>query len=72
MSDRPKRYTPTAGLTRYLDTTTMSIWRWERDPALNFPPAAVINKHRYHDLDAIDEWMRARVVGRSLEAASAS
>ena len=71
MSDRP-RYARTAALARYLNTTTMTIWRWQRDPALSFPQPTRINRGQYYDLDAIDAWMRSRVVGRSLEAASAS
>jgi predicted DNA-binding transcriptional regulator AlpA len=69
MSDRPNRYARTAALARYLNTTTMTIWRWQRDPDLNFPQPTRINRGRYHDLDAIDEWMRARVVSRSAQPA---
>jgi hypothetical protein len=44
----------------YLCVSVMTLWRWKRDPKLNFPPAAVINGIEHNDLDAVDEWMHSR------------
>ena len=58
---KPPRWTRNAPLARYLNVSDMTIWRWKRNPALNFPPAAVINNVEYNDLNLIDEWMRSRI-----------
>ena len=63
------RWTRNAALARYLGVTDMTIWRWKRDPKLNFPQAAVINHIDYTDLNAVDEWMRMRVVARTINRA---
>jgi hypothetical protein len=47
----------------------MTVWRWKRDPRLNFPPSSVINHIEYNDLDQIDEWLKARAISRVVEAA---
>lgn len=52
-------------LATYLNTSLMTIWRWRRDPKVGFPPASVINKIEYTDLDLVDQWMRDRVVDRA-------
>jgi hypothetical protein len=46
------------------------LWRWQRDPKLNFPQPTVVNKYAYTDLNAVDAWMRARVVDRTVVKAS--
>jgi hypothetical protein len=42
----------------------MTLWRWKRDPKLNFPAASLINNVEWNDLDAVDDWMAARAVSR--------
>jgi len=51
-------------LAKYLNISGMTLWRWKRDPALDFPKATVVNKIEYNDVDAVDRWMRQRVVKR--------
>jgi hypothetical protein len=54
------RWVRNAPLARYLNISKMTLWRWSRDPELNFPPAAVVNDIEYRNLDAVDAWMRSR------------
>jgi hypothetical protein len=49
-------------LARHFGVSAMTIWRWKRDPDLDFPDASVINGIEFNDVDAIDEWMRTRLV----------
>jgi len=59
-----KKWLRNSELSRYLGVSAMTIWRWKRDPALNFPAATVVNKIEYNDIDAVDRWMRQRIVKR--------
>ena len=68
----PPRWTRNSALARYLNISEMSLWRWQRDEKLGFPNAAVINGISYTDLNLIDGWMKARVVGRVELAAKKS
>jgi predicted DNA-binding transcriptional regulator AlpA len=49
-------------LAEYLNVSAMCIWRWQRDPEMDFPKPSVINGLPYTDVSAIDAWMRNRVV----------
>jgi predicted DNA-binding transcriptional regulator AlpA len=49
----------------YLGVTTMTIWRWERDPELAFPAATVIRGRKYWSRDDIDRWMRRMAAGKA-------
>jgi predicted DNA-binding transcriptional regulator AlpA len=62
------RWARNRALAEYLGVTEMSIWRWQRDPALNFPQPSVINNIGYTDLSAVDAWMRERVIDRTKKA----
>lgn len=42
----------------------MCLWRWRRDPKLGFPQPTRINGISYTDRNAVDEWMRTRIVKR--------
>lgn len=59
-----RRFARNKALAEYLDVSAMSVWRWQRDAKLNFPQPTIINGIAYTDLDAVDAWMRARVVSR--------
>jgi predicted DNA-binding transcriptional regulator AlpA len=49
---------------QYLGVSNMTLWRWKRDPDLDFPDASEINGIEFNNLDRIDEWMRSRLVKR--------
>jgi hypothetical protein len=64
--EQEPRWVRNAALARYLNVSAMCIWRWQRDPSLNFPQGSRINNIDYTDLNLVDEWMRARVVNRAV------
>jgi hypothetical protein len=61
------RWARNAALARYLNISAMCLWRWQRDPDLDFPAASRINGISYTDLNLIDAWMRERVVDRTIK-----
>jgi hypothetical protein len=60
MTDQ-KRLLPDAKVRERYGVTPMTVWRWERDPTLGFPPATYIRGRKYRDeaeLDAFDAAQR--------------
>jgi excisionase family DNA binding protein len=49
----------------YLGVTSMTIWRWERDPKLEFPAPTVIRGRKYRRRNDIDAWMRRMASGKA-------
>ena len=39
----------------------MTLWRWDRDPDLNFPPPVRINRRKYRDKAAVLAFWRNRL-----------
>lgn len=62
---RATRFVRNKILAEYLGTTVMTIWRWRHNPTVGFPQATEINGVSYTDLDAVDAWMKSRVVDRA-------
>ena len=58
------RWLRNGALAKYIGISAMTLWRWKRDASLNFPAATVINGVEYNDIDAVNDWMRQRVVKR--------
>lgn len=57
--------------------TAMSLWRWERNPSILFPPPALrINGRKYWSRNAVRQFIAARAadgrVGADLVAAPAA
>jgi hypothetical protein len=52
-------------LAAYFNVTEMTIWRWKHDPSLDVPPASEVRDIEWNDLDAWDEWMKARAARRT-------
>ena len=65
------RWARNAALARYLNVSDMTIWRWKKNRKLNFPAPAVINGIEYNNLDAVDAFMKAHTVVRTVEEAAA-
>jgi predicted DNA-binding transcriptional regulator AlpA len=63
------RYIRNGQLAEYLGVSAMTIWRWQRDPKLDFPQPSVVNGNCFTSLDEVDRWMRARVVSRAKKVA---
>ena len=63
--DKPKTYLSTKQVCeRYGDVSTMTIWRWCRDPKMGFPQPIKINRIKFWcepELDAFDERVSGKV-----------
>lgn len=46
--------------TRYGNISDMTLFRWERDPRMNFPKPVRINKRKYFSLAQVIEWEKNR------------
>jgi len=55
-----KRYLPGPKVAARYDVTDMSIYRWERDPRLNFPAPIRIGRRKFWDEAALEAWERER------------
>jgi predicted DNA-binding transcriptional regulator AlpA len=60
-----RRWVRQKALAQFLNVTEMTVWRWQRDPSLNFPKPSIVNGLPYTDLDEVSEWMKSRVVSRA-------
>ena len=62
------RLLPDSKVAARYDVSAMTLWRWDRDPRLNFPKPIRIRGRKYRDeaaLDAFDEAHRAKTGGAS-------
>lgn len=50
---------------RLADVSDMTLWRWQHDPALNFPKPVKIRRRNYYSEDDVTAWWRARSRGSS-------
>ena len=55
-----KRYLPGPKVAARYDVTAMSIYRWERDPRLNFPRPIRIGRRKFWDEAELEVWERSR------------
>jgi hypothetical protein len=46
---------------RYGSISDMALWRWLRDPQMNFPRPAYFGRLRFWRLNDLEEWERDRV-----------
>jgi hypothetical protein len=51
--------------------TPMSLWRWDRDERLGFPPPIRINSRKYRSRRQIEEF-KARLIRGALKSRAAS
>jgi hypothetical protein len=52
-----KKYIPDAKVCERYDITPITLWRWDNDPDLKFPPPIRVRGRKYRDaaeLDAFD------------------
>lgn len=52
-------------LMRFGGISEMTLWRWLRDPTLNFPKPLVINRRRYWRVVDIEKWERDQATGKA-------
>jgi hypothetical protein len=56
-------YLPSRQVRERYHVSDMSLWRWLRDPKLNFPQPTIINGRRYWRLEDLETWERDRAAG---------
>ena len=49
-------YLPRRKLPERYTVTPMTIYRWERDPILDFPQAMIVKGKKFYDVDELEAW----------------
>lgn len=63
---RTTRFATNTKTAAYLGVSTMTLSRWKRDPARNFPEPSVIGHgNELNDLDKVDAWMESNRLSRA-------
>ena len=65
MRDTKDDYLSGKALAELLGVSTMTIFRWELDPRLNFPPPSRVHGRKFWHRPVVVEWMKARAVQRT-------
>ncbi|WP_046868133.1 helix-turn-helix transcriptional regulator [Microvirga massiliensis] len=65
-----ERYLSRRGVRQRYGISNMTLWRWERDPRLNFPKAIEINGRKYFAEYLIDIWERERALAAASREAA--
>lgn len=47
---------------------SMTIWRWDHNPELNFPKPVRINRRKYRYEDELEVWERSRVASTAMQS----
>jgi predicted DNA-binding transcriptional regulator AlpA len=47
---------PDTEVVKMFSCTSMTLWRWDRDKTLNFPPKISIRRRNYRSLRALNEF----------------
>jgi len=55
---RERRLIPDPQVWKRYSVTSMTGWRWDHNPALNFPKPVVINGRKYRYEDELEDWER--------------
>jgi predicted DNA-binding transcriptional regulator AlpA len=53
-------FLPAAKVRGRYNVSDMSLWRWLKDPALNFPEPIRINGRRFWRLSNLETWEKSR------------
>ena len=68
----PDTLVPDPQVCREFGVCSMTLWRWDRDPTLNFPPPVKIRKRNYRSRRRLEEtkerWLRIAFDARSRKA----
>jgi hypothetical protein len=69
-SEAPDEFVPDSQVVREFGITSMSLWRWDEDPALQrmgWPPAVYIRRRKFRSRRALEEF-KAQMIRRAIEA----
>jgi hypothetical protein len=56
--DEPDTWVPDSQVCRELSLTKMSLWRYTRDPELDFPPAISVRGRNFRSRKLLERWKR--------------
>jgi hypothetical protein len=51
---------------REFNVSAMTLWRWDRDPDLGFPPPIKIRKRKFRSRQLLDEF-KSRLLDQAIE-----
>jgi predicted DNA-binding transcriptional regulator AlpA len=54
------QYLPGRQVRDRYNVSDMTLWRWLRNPKLNFPQPTIINRRRYWAEEELQQWERSR------------
>jgi predicted DNA-binding transcriptional regulator AlpA len=54
------QYLPGRQVRDRYNVSDMTLWRWMRNPKLNFPQPTIINRRRYWAEEELQQWERTR------------
>lgn len=73
MDDKNDTLVPDPAVAREFAISSMSLWRWTRDPELNFPPAIRIRGRNFRSRSQLEAFkarlLRAAITSRDGKAA---
>jgi hypothetical protein len=69
-SGTPDNLVPDPVVCAEFGVTAMTLWRWERDPELNFPPAIVIRKRKFRSRLALEAFKQRLIANATKPSAS--
>lgn len=65
-------YMPAVKVFERYSISTMTLWRWLSDEALNFPRPVYLGRFRYFKVAELESWERAQPKGRTRASATAA
>ena len=66
-----RRYLPDPQVCHRYGVTSMTLWRWDHDPRVNFPKPIRINRRKYRDEAELEAWERGRAATAQHETEAA-
>jgi hypothetical protein len=59
--DGPDEFVPDTNVCREFGITAMTLWRWDHDERLRFPPAIKIRRRNFRSRRALEEFKAAAI-----------
>ena len=72
--DLPDELVPDPTVCRELNISSMTLWRWDHDPELRFPPPIMIRRRKFRVRRLLEQWkagmLRQAITRRSTAEAA--
>jgi predicted DNA-binding transcriptional regulator AlpA len=65
MNTTDKRFLPDPAVQRRYSVSAMTLYRWDKNPKLGFPPPLRINGRKFRDVALLEAWERSRVAAKA-------